>query len=219
MARAIAARARRRGWCSPDCAAAGAQAQSRALRRRERGGGFITRSRRTAKGSASTTTWRWPSACCCETGSSPCCRRRRGRPPGKRHGLHFRPRPGGLHVLDPPGAQLPHVKGARLAGYRPPRRHRRPRVPARAGAGAARRDGQPAGPHRLRGWSGPVHRGSTWRLSLTYEGLRGRDFLVLSSARDAGVPVVMSSRGYARRVEDTAAIHIATIEEAIRLGA
>ena len=57
-------------------------------------------------------------------------------------------------------------------------------------------------------------------LCLTYEGLRGRDFLVLSSARDAGVPaVIVFAGGYARRVEDTAAIHIATIEEAVRLGA
>jgi len=57
-------------------------------------------------------------------------------------------------------------------------------------------------------------------LCLTYEGLRGRDFLVLSSARDAGIPVaIVFAGGYARRVEDTAAIHIATIEEAIRLGA
>ncbi len=57
-------------------------------------------------------------------------------------------------------------------------------------------------------------------LCLTYEGLRGRDFLVLSSARDAGVPaVIVFAGGYARRVEDTAAIHIATIEEAFRLGA
>lgn len=57
-------------------------------------------------------------------------------------------------------------------------------------------------------------------LCLTYEGLRGRDFLVLSAARDAGVPVVIVlAGGYARRVEDTAAIHVATIEEALRLGA
>jgi acetoin utilization deacetylase AcuC-like enzyme len=57
-------------------------------------------------------------------------------------------------------------------------------------------------------------------LCLTYEGLRGRDSLVLSSAREAGVPVVIVfAGGYARRVEDTAAIHIATIEEAFRLGA
>ena len=57
-------------------------------------------------------------------------------------------------------------------------------------------------------------------LCLTYEGLRGRDYLVLSSARAAGVPVVIVfAGGYARRVEDTAAIHAATIEEAMRLGA
>ena len=57
-------------------------------------------------------------------------------------------------------------------------------------------------------------------LCLTHEGLRGRDFLVLSSARAAGIPVVIVfAGGYARRVEDTAALHIATIEEAIRLGA
>jgi len=57
-------------------------------------------------------------------------------------------------------------------------------------------------------------------LSLSFEGLRGRDFLVLSAARDAGIPaVIVFAGGYARRVEDTAAIHVATIEEAIRLGA
>ena len=57
-------------------------------------------------------------------------------------------------------------------------------------------------------------------LCLTYEGLRGRDSLVLSSAREAGIPVaIVFAGGYARRVEDTAAIHIATIEEAVRLGA
>ena len=57
-------------------------------------------------------------------------------------------------------------------------------------------------------------------LCLTYEGLRGRDALVLSLAREAGIPVaIVFAGGYARRVEDTAAIHIATIEEAIRLGA
>jgi acetoin utilization deacetylase AcuC-like enzyme len=57
-------------------------------------------------------------------------------------------------------------------------------------------------------------------LALTYEGLRGRDYLVLSSARDTGIPVVIVfAGGYARRVDDTAAIHIATIEEAVRRGA
>jgi acetoin utilization deacetylase AcuC-like enzyme len=57
-------------------------------------------------------------------------------------------------------------------------------------------------------------------LNLTAVGLRGRDFLVLSAARAAGVPVVIVlAGGYARRVEDTADIHVATIEEAVRLGA
>ena len=57
-------------------------------------------------------------------------------------------------------------------------------------------------------------------LCLSHDGLRGRDFLALSSARDAGIPVVIVfAGGYARRIEDTTAIHVATIEEAIRLGA
>jgi acetoin utilization deacetylase AcuC-like enzyme len=57
-------------------------------------------------------------------------------------------------------------------------------------------------------------------LCLTLEGLRGRDYLVLSAARDAGVPVsILLAGGYARREEDTVAIHVATIEEAMRLGA
>jgi acetoin utilization deacetylase AcuC-like enzyme len=55
-------------------------------------------------------------------------------------------------------------------------------------------------------------------LNLTFEGLRRRDHLVLSVAREARVPVVVVlAGGYARRIEDTAAIHIATIEEAPRL--
>ncbi|MCX6549905.1 MAG: histone deacetylase [Acidobacteria bacterium] len=57
-------------------------------------------------------------------------------------------------------------------------------------------------------------------LDLTFEGLRGRDYLVLSAARDARIPVVIVfAGGYARRADDTAAIHLATIEEALRLGA
>ena len=57
-------------------------------------------------------------------------------------------------------------------------------------------------------------------LNLTFEGLRGRDYAVLSAVRDAGVPlVIVFAGGYARRAEDTAAIHLATIEEALRLGA
>ena len=52
-------------------------------------------------------------------------------------------------------------------------------------------------------------------LRLTKEGLRRRDRMVIEAVRDAGVPlVVVLAGGYARRVEDTVAIHAATIEEA-----
>jgi acetoin utilization deacetylase AcuC-like enzyme len=55
-------------------------------------------------------------------------------------------------------------------------------------------------------------------LSLTREGLRERDRLVIGAVRDAGIPLVVTlAGGYARRVEDTVAIHVATIEEAKRL--
>jgi acetoin utilization deacetylase AcuC-like enzyme len=54
-------------------------------------------------------------------------------------------------------------------------------------------------------------------LRLTKEGLRSRDRLVFDAVRDAGVPVVVVlAGGYARRVEDTIAIHAATVEEALR---
>lgn len=57
-------------------------------------------------------------------------------------------------------------------------------------------------------------------LSLTRDGLRERDRRVLAAARDVGVPlVVVLAGGYARRLEDTAAIHAATIEEAARISA
>ena len=57
-------------------------------------------------------------------------------------------------------------------------------------------------------------------LCLTLGGLRGRDFMVLSAARNAGIPVaIVLAGGYARRADDTVAIHVATIEEAIKLGA
>ena len=57
-------------------------------------------------------------------------------------------------------------------------------------------------------------------LNLSLDGCRRRDALVLDAARTARVPVaIVFAGGYARRLEDTAAIHIATIEEAIRLGA
>jgi acetoin utilization deacetylase AcuC-like enzyme len=55
-------------------------------------------------------------------------------------------------------------------------------------------------------------------LRLTRDGLRRRDRFVLERFHDAGVPVVVVlAGGYARVVEHTVAIHVATIEEAIRI--
>jgi acetoin utilization deacetylase AcuC-like enzyme len=52
-------------------------------------------------------------------------------------------------------------------------------------------------------------------LRLTKDGLRRRDQAVIHAVRRAGVPLVVTlAGGYARRVEDTVAIHVATIEEA-----
>jgi acetoin utilization deacetylase AcuC-like enzyme len=52
-------------------------------------------------------------------------------------------------------------------------------------------------------------------LALTFDGLRRRDRMVLQTARAAGVPIVIVlAGGYARRFEDTVAIHVATVEEA-----
>jgi acetoin utilization deacetylase AcuC-like enzyme len=54
-------------------------------------------------------------------------------------------------------------------------------------------------------------------LRLTKDGLRERDRLVVKTVRRAGVPLVVTlAGGYARRIEDTVAIHAATIEEASR---
>jgi acetoin utilization deacetylase AcuC-like enzyme len=51
-------------------------------------------------------------------------------------------------------------------------------------------------------------------LKLTKEGLRARDRAVFESARSAGAPVaVVLAGGYADDVEDTVAIHVATVEE------
>lgn len=53
-------------------------------------------------------------------------------------------------------------------------------------------------------------------LRLTKEGLRRRDRAVLEAARLAAVPVVVTlAGGYAVRLEDTVAIHVATVEEAL----
>ena len=54
-------------------------------------------------------------------------------------------------------------------------------------------------------------------LRLTRDGLRRRDQMVIDAVRAAGVPLVITlAGGYARRVEDTVAIHCATIEEGLR---
>jgi len=52
-------------------------------------------------------------------------------------------------------------------------------------------------------------------LRLTKEGLRERDRVVIDAVRREGVPLVIAlAGGYARRVDDTVAIHSATIAEA-----
>jgi acetoin utilization deacetylase AcuC-like enzyme len=52
-------------------------------------------------------------------------------------------------------------------------------------------------------------------LALTRDGLRARDSRVLSRLRREGVPTVVTlAGGYAHRLEDTVAIHVATLEEA-----
>lgn len=52
-------------------------------------------------------------------------------------------------------------------------------------------------------------------LRLTKRGLRERDRLVFDAAREARVPVVVTlAGGYARHLEDTVDIHVATVEEA-----
>ncbi len=54
-------------------------------------------------------------------------------------------------------------------------------------------------------------------LRLSKEALRQRDRLVIETARRARVPLVVTlAGGYARRGEDTVAIHVATIEEVVR---
>jgi acetoin utilization deacetylase AcuC-like enzyme len=52
-------------------------------------------------------------------------------------------------------------------------------------------------------------------LALTKSGLSERDRLVLETCQRAGTPVVITlAGGYARRTEDTVAIHRATFEQA-----
>jgi acetoin utilization deacetylase AcuC-like enzyme len=53
-------------------------------------------------------------------------------------------------------------------------------------------------------------------LRLTREGLRQRDRMVIAAARVSDIPlVIVLAGGYARNVDDTVAIHTATIEEAL----
>ena len=55
-------------------------------------------------------------------------------------------------------------------------------------------------------------------LALTKGGLRERDRMVLSACRAHGTPiVVVLAGGYARDVEDTVDIHVATFEEVLRV--
>lgn len=57
-------------------------------------------------------------------------------------------------------------------------------------------------------------------LALTRDGLRRRDRLVLRAAAEANVPVVtLLAGGYARRVDDTVAIHTQTLLDAAEIGA
>jgi acetoin utilization deacetylase AcuC-like enzyme len=54
-------------------------------------------------------------------------------------------------------------------------------------------------------------------LAVSQAGLRRRDRLVFEAGRSAGVPiVVVLAGGYARHLDDTVAIHAATVEEAAR---
>ncbi len=64
----------------------------------------------------------------------------------------------------------------------------------------------------------PYHDDQLGGLRLTKDGLRQRDRLVMQAAKSAGVPLVVTlAGGYARDVDDTVAIHCATIEEAAQL--
>ena len=55
---------------------------------------------------------------------------------------------------------------------------------------------------------------------LVADGLRARDRTVIEAVQLAGCPlVIVLAGGYARRLEDTVAIHAATIEEARRSAA
>lgn len=53
------------------------------------------------------------------------------------------------------------------------------------------------------------------RLKLTFDGLRRRDRMVLQTCREIGLPVCITiAGGYGRRVEDTVAVHLGTVDVA-----
>jgi acetoin utilization deacetylase AcuC-like enzyme len=55
-------------------------------------------------------------------------------------------------------------------------------------------------------------------LSLSRKGLQERDRFVLTLACERGVPVAVTlAGGYARRLEDTVAIHVGTVRSALEL--
>ena len=60
----------------------------------------------------------------------------------------------------------------------------------------------------------PYHADQLGGLALTFEGLRHRDRMVLEATRSIPLAIVLAG-GYAWRVEDTVAIHTATVVEAL----
>ncbi len=58
------------------------------------------------------------------------------------------------------------------------------------------------------------HEGDTLgRLSLTFDGLRRRDRMVLSQCREVGLPVtVVAAGGYGRNIDDTVEVHLGTVD-------
>ena len=66
----------------------------------------------------------------------------------------------------------------------------------------------------------PFEEDQLGHLTLTKDGLRQRDRLVLRAMRDSGLPVVtVLAGGYAKQLTDTVDIHVATIDEALTLRA
>jgi acetoin utilization deacetylase AcuC-like enzyme len=63
----------------------------------------------------------------------------------------------------------------------------------------------------------PFHDDRLGRLALTFDGLARRDAMVFDACRQRGVPVAVTmAGGYARQLEDTVSIHVATIARAER---